>query len=846
MASTRSAPRRAPTNLSSPSPSQLRPPPVISVEEWESKAPLGELETRSVALIKEASEKLPLPLKFQTDDPSHSRPSTPRLRFTGSRPGTPVQAGSSKLAVQAGSSSHALHPKQPIQTLEQFYDWFALIDRSVTHSQEAHFRAHLAGVSQHLDECDFLVDRIEEIDKEVSDMLQGWRSVEDGGKSLKEACEKLLEERDRLLDLTDNIGARLEYFQELEHATRMLNHPGESLVLQTDFLYMVERVGVCIDFLKLHRHYKDAEVYLLRFQQCMTRAMTLIKMFFVGSLRALSSDVSKKLSEREISSTASTHLLYTRFHTVSTQVAPLIGELERRAEAHPAELSTLLSECHAAYFSTRKTLLVGRVVEEIRGLDPARTELVELTRAGCSYLKQLCTDEFELYREFFSTGEDQLYSYLENLCDYLYDDLRPRILHEPRLTALCEVCTVLQALMVLDVVDDELVDDSDSDDSDELNLDIDPSQPRTKQRGLGHLHISHLLQMVLQDAQTRLFFKAQSVIQSDIRYYVPKPEDLAYPDKLVNARKPATTFEIKEKESISQLFQITSLEKRETWYPTLQKTVWVLSQLHDFVKPAIFEDIAQEAVGLCRYSLVSASETIKTKNSSTSVVDGCLFLIRHLLILKEITNSLDLVQKDMGLDEFGGVTETLAAMLNKTTSLLPSNLFASLGMPKTEESISEAKHGIDHDLRNACEAVIACCADPITDPLIKWVIQVDEFNGVRRAQALAAQSDPVPVTAQDFAQRSVIETLDSNFRAACNRDFRATVIRMKLYLESDKTVGVLVDHIRGRILEEYLAWKDKVWSVHSGDTRNVVMKESEVKEMLDAICRDGSDSPRQA
>lgn len=39
---------------------------------------------------------------------------------------------------------------------------------------------------------------------------------------------------------------------ELEHATRMLNHPGDSLVLQTDFLYMVERVDVCIDFLKAH------------------------------------------------------------------------------------------------------------------------------------------------------------------------------------------------------------------------------------------------------------------------------------------------------------------------------------------------------------------------------------------------------------------------------------------------------------------------------------------------------------------------------------------------------------------------------------------------------------------
>ena len=58
--------------------------------------------------------------------------------------------------------------------------------------------------------------------------------------------------QDRLLEMTEAIGTRLEYFQELEHATRMLNHPGESLVLQTDFLYMVERVDICIDYLKAH------------------------------------------------------------------------------------------------------------------------------------------------------------------------------------------------------------------------------------------------------------------------------------------------------------------------------------------------------------------------------------------------------------------------------------------------------------------------------------------------------------------------------------------------------------------------------------------------------------------
>lgn len=116
--------------------------------------------------------------------------------------------------------------------------------------------------------------------------------------------------------------------------------------------------------------------------------------------------------------------------------------------------------------------------------------------------------------------------YLENLCDYLYDDLRPRILHEPRLTALCEVCTVLQALMVLDQPQADVDDDDDG--TDELNLDL-----QSKRHGLHRLHISQLLEMVLQDAQTRLFFKAQSVIQTDIRYYVTKPEDLAYPEILV-------------------------------------------------------------------------------------------------------------------------------------------------------------------------------------------------------------------------------------------------------------------------------------------------------------------------
>ena len=52
-----------------------------------------------------------------------------------------------------------------------------------------------------------------------------------------------------MVELQGAIGTTLKYFLELEHTARLLNHPGESLVLQIDFLYIVD---ICIEFLKSH------------------------------------------------------------------------------------------------------------------------------------------------------------------------------------------------------------------------------------------------------------------------------------------------------------------------------------------------------------------------------------------------------------------------------------------------------------------------------------------------------------------------------------------------------------------------------------------------------------------
>lgn len=117
---------------------------------------------------------------------------------------------------------------------------------------------------------------------------------------------------------------------------------------------------------------------------------------------------------------------------------------------------------------------------------------------------------------------------METLGDFLFDDLRPRILHESRLTTLCEVCTVLQALIDLDVepIDLAMADNAHNGD------DVSEGDVSVNSQEIVQSRIRPFLQLILQDAQTRLVFKAQTLMESEIRFYKPNAEDIAYPSKL--------------------------------------------------------------------------------------------------------------------------------------------------------------------------------------------------------------------------------------------------------------------------------------------------------------------------
>ena len=73
--------------------------------------------------------------------------------------------------------------------------------------------------------------------------------------------------------------------------------------------------------------------------------------------------------------------------------------------------------------------------------------------------------------------------------------------------------------------------------------------------------------------------------------------------------------------------------------------------------------MAQDALITCRRSLTHGAELLGTKKDKAT--DGRLFLVRHLLILKEMTLGLQLGKRDRTKD-WAGITGKWSVLLSET------------------------------------------------------------------------------------------------------------------------------------------------------------------------------------
>lgn len=111
------------------------------------------------------------------------------------------------------------------------------------------------------------------------------------------------------------------------------------------------------------------------------------------------------------------------------------------------------------------------------------------------------------------------------------------------------------------------------------------------------------------------------------------------------------------------------------------------------------------------------------------------------------------------------------------------------------------------------------------------------FNTSRTVTPPTNPEGPVPLlTEQDWARQSVAEELHAKFVESCERDLRAAVTKLRLYLEDNRTVSVLLTHVKEAVVDGYMGYREVVWNMYAGALKGVVYSEESLKERLCVIC----------
>lgn len=184
------------------------------------------------------------------------------------------------------------------------------------------------------------------------------------------------------------------------------------------------------------------------------------------------------------------------------------------------------------------------------------------------------------------------------------------------------------------------------------------------------------------------------------------------------------------------------------WYPTVRRTLVCLSRLYRCVDRPIFQGLSQEALKLCIQSVSHAGGKI---SAAKTPIDGELFEIKHLLILREqiAPFRVDFTVKETSLD-FSKVKTAAFGLLQKRKQLFSMGSNNALleflleGTPQIKEHLLDSRKEVDRQLKTVCERYIKDAVNMLAGPLVSFI---------EKAQGLIAQSTLTTTTPSSEANK---------------------------------------------------------------------------------------------
>uniref|UniRef100_A0A6B2EI61 Conserved oligomeric Golgi complex subunit 3 n=1 Tax=Phlebotomus kandelakii TaxID=1109342 RepID=A0A6B2EI61_9DIPT len=694
--------------------------------------------------------------------------------------------------IESGSES--------IDTFRKFLSWCDRVNDEILDEEDEHHRRFLGRLEDKRADCDDLLRQIEGTLQSLKQLEGEFQFVSTNTSSLHTASEKLIEDQERLSGLDQEIRRRLQYFTQLETIGQKLQNPTLS-VMGDNFSDILNRLDESLEYLESHKNFRDYPQYSSKCKQCVARVVQMMRVHVINVLSAATEQVlaPKKMPEgakpREQTSDTAFALFYGKFQASAPKVKRVTSLIDQR-RSRCAEYETLLQDLHEFYLSQRRVVMypgVGAALQDLTATH--RGDHCALVRAACAFLVHVCQDEHRLFLHFFPSHTREMNGFLDSLSLQLYDTLRPFVGQIAHLETLAELCSILRTEML-----DEHVHHS----------------PESL------APFGRVINQLLYDVQERLVVRARHYIQSDILNYKPSAGDLAYPGKLEMMESIALSLQetppfLQRADSRASMFSMTSQEVESIsmaenqmrsrtgnspadlhgmWYPTVRRTLVCLSRLYRCVDRPVFQNLSQEALTYCIQSVSAAAALIQQRKTN---LDGELFEIKHLLILREqiAPFRVDFIVKKTSLD-FSKMKSAAYGLIQKRGQLfaLGSNNalleFLLEGTPQVKEQLLDSRKDVDRQLKSVCEIFIMDATRLLvgniisfTDLMFQLVQQSPEVKLPEMAPSKVAE---------------IVQEAQKNIKLKLSGLQRA----MQLYLANKDTEFILFRPIRNNIIGAFV------------------------------------------
>ncbi|VDK79504.1 unnamed protein product [Litomosoides sigmodontis] len=694
---------------------------------------------------------------------------------------------------------------------------------------------------------DLLKERYDRCIELVNELRSKYEVVTERTSSLHDACDRMMAHQTQIAAGAEQIRANLYYYTQHESIMKKLNTGKFSITGQV-FTQILSTIDECLRFLSDHIHYKDSATYITKYQQCLSKAMTVIKMGVMADLEASHNAVKDRHMKLDVDNRRSGYSdddTFALFYGVFAARANSIRSALNVAEQHfrdVTEFQLMVADCQQAYFKIRYEMLepvIKSTIDELRRTH--ENSSCALTRNGCAFLLRLCDDEFRLYKQFFTVGDDGSGSrsvtvstplsphtsildplisgttsfddFIESLCRVFYDILRTIIIHNPHLETLTELCTILKVEMIEErcglmqsVMSVKRLTGYTSTEASSSYAD-NIMNPRN-----GFVRV---MTELVGDVVERIVYRTGLYAQSDIAEFTPSSGDLAYPDKLQMMKEIEKEHAL-DKDNINATSPTSAINLYCLWYPTVRRTVLSLSKLFKCLEPLVFQSIARELLAACCQSLEDAAEQIRnsaTEKTSRSrrFLDAELFIVKHLLILREQTSPYKVImplgsassetipQRDYVFD-FSKYRTSASQLFHdprRWFELTSNNAFLEflLQVPlAVTEAAGDSRRIIDVRLKTHCHNLINTTTDMI----------VFEFaDYIAKAEKAAAVSD------FDLAKSDSLNANNmQNFAGQAYKKLTHLWPKIKecfdLYIGCKETENVLLQPIKKRIIDVFM------------------------------------------